>query len=340
MSGTIRTTDKLNCFHCGTKGTDLYSQLQDRMFDVPGKWTISQCPNCGMAWLKNQPVLEDIPELYKSYHTHEDVEPDSAFKRIVKIGVPARLYGYSPDIAHSRLAALLTCAIGPLREVAAHSVMWQHAKADGKILDLGCGAGAMLFHMQTLGWQVFGTEPDPKAVDTAKKLLQTDTIFSGFLEDAAFAENTFDALISSHVIEHLFDPLATLKECFRVMKPGAQLSIATPNIESMASQQYKESWRGLEIPRHFYLFNSKSLKEMASNAGFKNIRILTPTSYAYPIWQASHLIENNGSLPGGEIKNTSSILKLRALLFWAWEYLKTQTGSACGEELVLIANKP
>lgn len=335
----IRTNDLLNCYHCGAAGHNLYQQLEDLMFGVPGKWDFLQCPDCGLAWLKNQPIVEDIPRLYENYYTHADVEPDGIFKRVVKVGIPVHDFGYSPNISYPRLAAFIASKVGPLKEVAAHSVMWQRAQQGGKILDLGCGAGAILSHLQEMGWQVFGTEPDPKAVDAARKLLKTGDIFGGFLEDANFEENFFDALISSHVLEHLFDPLATLRECHRVMKPGAQLTFATPNIDSLASQQFKEYWRGLEIPRHLFLFTEKSLKEMAEEAGFSKVRILTPSCFAYYIWQGSFLLKKQHSLPGGIPVNTSFVIKFRALLFWGMEFIRNRIATPCGEELILIAEK-
>ncbi len=340
MSGSIRTHELLTCYHCGADGFDLYRQIEDLMFGVPGQWTLRRCPGCGLTWLKNQPIAEDVPRLYENYYTHEVVQlPDGALRRASKMGILKRDFGYSPKVPYSQLIAFFASRLGPLREMAARQIMWLHAHAGGKVLDLGCGAGANLYQLQQLGWQVSGTEPDPKAVLAAKKLLDTNEIFEGFLEDAAFAENSFDALISAHVLEHLPDPLATLKECYRVMKPGAQLCFATPNIDSLASQQFKEYWRGLEIPRHFFLFTEKSLREMAEKAGFRNIRILTPANVAWSVWQGSYLLQNQKSLPGGIANNTGILLKLRALVFWAWEFLKNHYGASCGEELVLLAEK-
>ncbi len=339
MSGGIRTNELLNCYHCGSTGCDLYQGLEDLMFGVPGQWSFLQCPSCGLAWLKNQPIVEDIPKLYESYYTHASVEPDNTFKKIVKIGIPVHDFAYNQALPHPRLLTAIAAKIGPLREIAAHSVMWQKAKTGGKLLDFGCGAGVDLFHLQQMGWQVFGTEPDPKAVEAARKLLNNDNVFEGFLEDAGFDENTFDALTSSHVLEHLFDPLTTLKECRRVMKPGAQLTFATPNIDSLASRHFKEYWRGLEIPRHLFLFSERSLREMAEKAGFRNIKILTPSCYAFYIWQGSYLLKTEHALPGGIPRNTGLGIKLRALFFWGMEFLRNHFGSPCGEELILIAEK-
>ncbi len=341
MSNSIRTKELLSCYHCGTDGYDLYEGLEDLMFGVPGKWSIRKCPSCGLTWLKNQPVIEDVSKLYKSYYTHTTFElSDSALVRVINRGIPARHFGYNPKEPYSKIGACLLSGVGPFRELGAQAVMWQKAQEGGKILDLGCGAGGNLYKFQEMGWQVSGTEPDPKAVAAAKKLLKTDDIFEGFLEDAAFEENAFDALVSSHVLEHLFDPLVTLEECYRVMKPGAQLTFSTPNIESLASQQFKEYWRGLEIPRHFFLFTAKSLRELAIKAGFNNIRILTPTCVAAPLWRSSYILKTQKSLPGGvNPLDIGILMKVSGYLFWGWEFVKNRYGSSCGEELVLIAEK-
>ena len=336
----IETRDILHCYHCGTDGTDIYPRLQDRMFDVPGEWTFRQCTHCGLLWLKNQPIEDDIAKLYESYYTHEAVQPNEGkIRTAVKMGIMSRDFGYQPEQPYSRLIAALSARIGPLREMAARTIMWQEAKKGGKVLDLGCGAGANLYQLQTMGWQVAGTEPDAKAVASAKRLLNTEEIFQGFLEQAAFDDDSFDALISAHVLEHLVDPLQTLKECRRVMKPGAKLTLATPNIDSLASKKFREFWRGLEIPRHFYLFSAKSLQEMAAKAGFREIQVITPSSVAPSIWQASYLLKHQSSLPGGIPTNITASMQVRGLLFWMWEYLNTLMGKKCGEELILIAKK-
>lgn len=342
MSGTIRTKELLDCYHCGADGHDIHDGLRDLMFDVPGQWAMRRCPDCGLTWLKNQPLVEDIPRLYESYHTHERVQASGyEFSRVVRLGIPARDFGYKPKQSYSYFGALIASWIGPVRERAAQTVMWLKAIDDGKLLDVGCGAGGQLYHLQEMGWRVSGTEPDPKAVTVARELLGTDYVYEGSLEDAGFNENTFDAVISNHVLEHLSDPLETLKECHRVMKPGAQITFATPHIESLGSHYFKEYWRGLEIPRHLFLFTTKSLEEMAQRAGFKNIRVLTPTWLAPFIWQASYILKTQNSLPGGvpSSSNSSKLISLQGLLFWAWEYLLNSMGQKCGEDLVLIAEK-
>lgn len=76
--------------------------------------------------------------------------------------------------------------------------------------------------------------------------LNTDIVFHpGFLYlDAAsnfpFANNTFQYVFSEHMIEHLSakEGELMLKECWRVLKPGGRIRLATPNLEKVLSLSY------------------------------------------------------------------------------------------------------
>lgn len=63
--------------------------------------------------------------------------------------------------------------------------------------------------MRSLGWEVCGVEPDPKALALARQQLALDVRSS--LND--FPAAKFDVITLSHVIEHVPDPVATLKDC-------------------------------------------------------------------------------------------------------------------------------
>lgn len=72
MSESIRTTEKNNCYLCGSEGASLYDNIKDRLFGVPGVWNLKQCSNtqCSLIWLAPMPIKEDLPKLYETYYTH------------------------------------------------------------------------------------------------------------------------------------------------------------------------------------------------------------------------------------------------------------------------------
>jgi 2-polyprenyl-3-methyl-5-hydroxy-6-metoxy-1,4-benzoquinol methylase len=45
----------------------------------------------------------------------------------------------------------------------------------------------------------------------------------------------------NHVIEHVSDPLALLRECYRILSPGGYVGIVTPNVKSLAHRLFREN---------------------------------------------------------------------------------------------------
>jgi SAM-dependent methyltransferase len=141
----------------------------------------------------------------------------------------------------------------------------------GQLLDVGCGNGDFLSYMRGLGWSVRGLDFDPVAVEACES--QGITAFCGSLEEAQYEENQFDAITLGHVIEHVHDPEASLRACYRILKPGGLLYLETPNIESSGHQRWGKHWRGLEPPRHLIIFTPKSLAALTERTGFRTERM-------------------------------------------------------------------
>src|ERR1700679_3149316 len=70
----IRTRQRPLCPICSTRGEVLYKDLDDRIWEIPGKWTMKRCADlaCGMCWLDPVAVVEDLPLLYEKFGTHDD----------------------------------------------------------------------------------------------------------------------------------------------------------------------------------------------------------------------------------------------------------------------------
>lgn len=80
---------------------------------------------------------------------------------------------------------------------------------------------------------------------------------SGILHDLnvyplPFYENSIDEIYCSHVLEHLKEPLEFLKECYRIMKPGARMTIRVPHVSAFGG-----AFGNMEH-RHFYNENAIS----------------------------------------------------------------------------------
>ncbi|MDA3896726.1 MAG: class I SAM-dependent methyltransferase [Desulfobacteraceae bacterium] len=329
------------CISCGNTGALLFPHMRDHLFGVSGSWTLIKCKHCGLVWLHPQPSPEEIPGFYKAYHTHQAPDHIPRISIESALLIPGTLMGYRNSHlgVKGRARGRRLSMVGPIREIGKRSVMWLSAHPGGKLLDIGCGNGVFLFNMQKHGWNVYGVETDPKAVQNARKKFNLEKIHLGTLEDAGLTDATFDAITMNHVIEHMLDPIDAIKNCFRLLKPGGVLVIATPNAESIGAMHFKSLWRGWEPPRHIHIFSPRSLSLVAEQAGFHIVSNSTPSGASYPIWMLSMLLRKKVFLKK-DISVPSKRLKLKSAMACCVEDVLFRLGFQRGEELVLLARRP
>jgi 2-polyprenyl-3-methyl-5-hydroxy-6-metoxy-1,4-benzoquinol methylase len=136
----------------------------------------------------------------------------------------------------------------------------------GCMLDVGCGEGSVLKLARDLGWNAEGVDFDAQAVDTSRH--KGLSVRLGRLADQHYANESFDLVLMSHVIEHVHDPLATFVEIRRVMRSGGTMVITTPNAASWGHRYFDRDWAALDPPRHLQIFTANSLAALARRAEF------------------------------------------------------------------------
>jgi 2-polyprenyl-3-methyl-5-hydroxy-6-metoxy-1,4-benzoquinol methylase len=335
---SIRTLPCPVCYLCGSPGSVLYSQLRDRTFDVPGEWNLRQCSNadCSLLWMDPQPHRHDIAKLYSSYYTHVAESAPRSWLGRMKLAILCSTLGYEHPTGAliDKIGGWILGRISLLREMGEGMVLWCPSKRRGRLLDVGSGSGALLNNFAQLGWDVHGIETDPTAAAVARNVLGSD-VRAGTIESGGFADGVFDVITMSHVIEHLPDPTATLAECYRTLRPGGHLVVVTPNCESWARRLFGRNWSAWELPRHFFLFSTRTLKSCAERAGFEISLVRSSARDARVAWIASLSIRRRGVLPGFKLRLTPGAV-LGGVLFQAAEHIR---GGRAGEELVMIATR-
>ncbi len=337
-----------HCLLCDVEGFMRYRDLPDRLFGVPGQFSHRECPQCGMVWLDPRPTPDAIGQCYQQYYTHvsntstttdrsNTRRPLGLLRDWLRTQILCGHYGYG-NILHRHGLCFLGRALGSfsfLRRRAVNDAMGEllpHFKPGGTILDIGCGAGDYLAAMQNLGWHVSGVEPDPVSAERARA--RGLEIKTGSLAQARIADHSFDQVTMRHVLEHLHDPVAVIKECFRILKKGGRLVLLTPNKDSLGHKHFRETYFHLDPPRHLTLFSTKAIVRLFQKSQFTDVRINTLTRAAVGSYNASSIIRDTGKLVD------SNILPQKGrLLFYTKEIFLNMLGKECGEEIEVVAVK-
>jgi SAM-dependent methyltransferase len=101
---------------------------------------------------------------------------------------------------------------------------------DSRVLDLGCGRGGVV----ELFWRevkvAAGLDPDTSSL--AGHRAPSMPVIRGVGECIPFVTESFDLIVCLWVLEHLQDPIATLREVRRVLRPGGHFIFVTPNLSN------------------------------------------------------------------------------------------------------------
>src|SRR5579871_3903024 len=97
--------------------------------------------------------------------------------------------------------------------------------ADGSILDLGCGNGAMLAEIKKHGsWKLRGIESSESAVAMARSAGFDVTLADATADlQTIFDKRSFDLIIAVEVIEHVYDPRGLLRQAHALLRPKGRI---------------------------------------------------------------------------------------------------------------------
>lgn len=142
-----------------------------------------------------------------------------------------------------------------------------------KFLDIGCGLGLGLAYANQMGCELHATEFETGALEFVGRHFEVAT-FQGDVWAANYPNDFFDFIHISHVIEHVLDPRAYVKEMKRIVKPGGYIAIGTPNMSSKLYQFHRwASFLRFQIPdvvdglEHTFIFPKSVLSSLCQQEG-------------------------------------------------------------------------
>lgn len=141
-----------------------------------------------------------------------------------------------------------------------------------RVLEIGPGSGRFLLAAQHVCCSAVGVEPSPAATKILRA--QGCNIHNSQFEEFArsYVGEKFSLVVMSHVLEHLPQPVDTVRQIKRMMKPDSVLLMRMPNAGSWAFQVVKGEWMGTDLPRHLIHWNARALTTLAQRTGMKIVK--------------------------------------------------------------------
>jgi 2-polyprenyl-3-methyl-5-hydroxy-6-metoxy-1,4-benzoquinol methylase len=191
-------------------------------------------------------------------------------------------------------------------------------KSGAKILEVGAASGDFLHILQESGYEINGVELSSRAVEKARQNYNI-SIKEGTLAQGGFQDD-FEAILMYHVLEHVDDPRALLKEAFGALRSDGVVVIEVPNPKSIDRFSKKLLGSILDYPNHCFAFPPCVLKSMLKEAGFEVI--FEQSSFSYLITgfvknllrSKSNHIYQSPSLNTGSYHQSPSLMKRRSFL--------------------------
>ncbi len=134
-----------------------------------------------------------------------------------------------------------------------------------RLLDVGCAAGNFLQIAGEMGYEAEGLELDDINVKYAKEKRNLNAHMIT-LEQMNYPEGSFDVVTLWDVLEHLSQPMQTLREISRVMRPGGILGLSTINHACLNQRLLRSDWRYWMPPDHICSFTPPILRKMLKDA--------------------------------------------------------------------------
>lgn len=215
------------CNLCGADDADLVNRGPDLLLNRVGDYRLVRCRRCGLIYQNPRPTLAELEAHY-----------------------PADYVPYKPDVSQFTPLQRLSEQHNLQRRCA---LLERRVAGPGRLLDVGCATGLFLNAMQQRGWQGQGVELSVYAADYARAQFGL-AVHTGTLESAEFPPQSFDVVTLWDVLEHVVDPLATLREIARLLRPGGLLALSLPNPDCPEARWFGSAWVGWDRPRHLHLF--------------------------------------------------------------------------------------
>jgi SAM-dependent methyltransferase len=213
---------------------------------------VARCLNCGQRFVWPVPSESALAAIY-----------DRGYYR-----------GGHGSVGFSDYAALLPAR---RRMFTRHLERIEHLARPGRVLDVGCATGDFLVVAKERGWEPLGVDPSPareQAVSAGVRLV------GHTIDDADVAPHSLDLITFWDVLEHLPDPVASLRRAGQLLKPGGLVGATVPNAGSAVARLSGRRWFGYKTAgEHLQFFSAGTIGRCFETAGLR-VEVRRPVAWS------------------------------------------------------------
>jgi 2-polyprenyl-3-methyl-5-hydroxy-6-metoxy-1,4-benzoquinol methylase len=290
--GTI-TLEYVACPLCGSAAQLPYTVCRDWWQGVEGEFRAVRCTDCGLVFVNPRPCEDQIPLLYPdSYPAHQPSRKAATVttERGLWRQKLRRLFFdafYAPSEKRRANKWGLWCTLlWPLRFSARTKQGVLNFPASWSVLDVGSGSGRFLLRMRALGWKTYGVELDPEAAQISRSLGLG--VVTGDLLSVSLPAPPFDVITMWEVIEHLPQPLDTLRRRRQLIASDGFIILSTPNARSWVAWLFPRWWN--DIPRHLVAYSTPTLSSLLRQSGFEVYQVDYVSSVDTVLFPLEHIM--------------------------------------------------
>ena len=239
------------CNYCGCKEYKIiakYSRFEHN--------NVLQCKNCGLVYLEIKKSRDQVESFYSSEYRKTPTVPVQSPEEHFYDTV-------TENDANNRILLISN---------------YMNVQ-DKRILEIGSASGSLLEKLRKYGTkEAIGVELDEEFSKYAQQ--RGFKVFTRSIEELDFKEE-FDAVVSFHTLEHVYDPMAVIRAVYAALKQGGCFLGEVPNQNDWRIQIFNDEIvkRFHYDPNHYYYYSPTTLRNYLKACGFSNIRLETVERY-------------------------------------------------------------
>jgi SAM-dependent methyltransferase len=167
-----------------------------------------------------------------------------------------------------------------------------------RVHEFGCGSGLTMHHIAKLGFDASGSDWAPDAIAFANERGFQRATVENANTVANWEKASLDVIFTSHWLEHIPDPISSLKRFVPLLRPDGLLVMLLPNGDGIVNRRLGMSFDPFYyFPHHIHYFSVASLIETVERAGYQVLSIRTTQRYTPGVLSAA-----TGTPPGADLE--------------------------------------